>query len=84
MAQQNNVMLMETAPEPEISLLDIIDNVLTAGVVIHGSIVITSDFLLAKAPPSDRYPDCRACILSAVRCRLPTLAVNVSCRPCDR
>lgn len=41
MAPQPDVMLLETAPEAEISLLDILDNVLTAGVVVHGSVVIS-------------------------------------------
>lgn len=32
---------IETVPEADISLLDILDHVLSSGVVIHGSIVIS-------------------------------------------
>jgi len=41
MSTRTDVMAIDSAPEAEISLLDIIDNVLTAGVVIHGSVVIS-------------------------------------------
>ena len=41
MSTRTDVMSIDSAPEPEISLLDIIDNVLTAGVVVHGSVVIS-------------------------------------------
>ena len=41
MPSRAEIPQIDTAPGDEISLLDILDNVLTSGVVIHGSIVIS-------------------------------------------
>lgn len=41
MATEAKVMIVEPSGEDEVSLLDILDHVLNAGVVVHGSVVLS-------------------------------------------
>jgi hypothetical protein len=41
MAASGEVVIIGSDPQDEVSLLDILDHVLNAGVVIHGSLVIS-------------------------------------------
>lgn len=41
MASESNVVIVESSAEDEVSLLDILDHVLNAGVVVHGSVVLS-------------------------------------------
>jgi hypothetical protein len=41
MAENNNVVVLDRLGDDEVSLLEILDHVVNAGVVIHGSLVIS-------------------------------------------
>lgn len=39
--EKRNLMIVESPGDDEVSLLDILDHVLNAGVVVHGSLVLS-------------------------------------------
>jgi hypothetical protein len=41
MPTEHNVVVVESSAEDEVTVLDILDHVLNAGVVVHGSLVLS-------------------------------------------